>query len=150
MDGRYESNSSSTPEAREAQHQIVDVLVACAAALDRRDWAALEQTFTADAVAYGAEGSDAVVATVRSFLGGCGPSQHLLGNHSVTVDDDIARSVCKVRALHVGAGDRSRLSWECCGNYVDEMVRTPEGWRIAKREFEVTVAQRDPSVLRPG
>jgi hypothetical protein len=110
----------------------------------------LEDVFTVDACAYGANGRDAVVAFVRRFLGGCGPSQHLLGNHTVEVEGDTARSVCKARVFHVGAGDKSRQSYECFGNYVDDLVRTERGWRIAKREFEVTIALGDTSVLQPG
>jgi len=138
----------STPEE---QKVIVDVLVRCAAALDRRDWAALDEVFTEDAVAYGTEGGRAaVVAGIRQFLGGCGPSQHLLGNHHVLVDVDTARSVCKARVFHVGAGERAHLSYECFGNYWDDFVRTDDGWRIAKREFEVTIQLGDIAVLQPG
>ena len=132
------------------QQAVVDALVRCAAAFDGRDWAALDEVFTADAVAYGASGREAVVATVRSFLGGCGPSQHLLGNHRVTVTGDRARSVTKARVLHVGAGARAALTYECCGDYLDDLVRTPGGWRIANREFDVTISLGDMSVLQPG
>jgi hypothetical protein len=129
---------------------IVAVLSRCAAAFDQRDWAALDEVFTDDATAYGATGRDGVVATVRTFLGGCGPSQHLLGNHQITVDGDTARSTCKARVLHVGAGDRAELTYECCGNYRDELVRTQDGWRISARDFEVTISLGDFSVLQPG
>lgn len=134
----------------EERQAVVDVSIRCAAAFDRRDWAALDEVFTTDAVAYGAEGRDAVVAFVRGFLGGCGPSQHLLGNHHVEVDGDTARSVCKARVFHVGAGERSHLSYECFGNYWDDLVRTDAGWRIRAREFEVTIQLGDPSVLQGG
>jgi SnoaL-like protein len=134
----------------EEQHEITKVVVRCAAAFDLRDWSMLDDVFTPDADGYGALGRDAVVAFVRGFLGGCGPSQHLLGNHTVEVEGDIARSVCKARVFHVGAGDRAHLSYECFGNYVDDLVRTERGWRIAKRRFTVTIALGDTSVLQPG
>ena len=129
---------------------VVETVVRCAAAFDRRDWAALDDVFTVDAVGYDVEGRDAIVSFVRSFLGGCGPSQHLLGNHQVTIDADRADCVCKARVLHVGAGERSHLTYECFGNYWDDLVRTGEGWRIASRRFEVTITLGDTSVLRPG
>jgi hypothetical protein len=132
------------------QQAVVDVLVRCAAAFDLRDWRALEDVFATDAVGYGAHGRDAVIAFVRGFLGGCGPSQHLLSNHRVDVDGDTARSVCKARVFHVGSGERSHLTYECLGNYWDDFVRTDSGWRIAKREFEVTISLGDTSVLQPG
>ena len=129
---------------------VADTVIRCAAAFDRRDWTALDDVFTADAVGYDQEGRQAVVDFVRSFLGGCGPSQHLLGNHQVTIDGDRAQSVCKARVMHIGAGEWSHLTYECFGNYWDDMVRTESGWRIAARRFEVTITLGDPSVLRPG
>lgn len=137
----------------EEQKAIVDVVVRCAAAFDLRDWNALEEVFTADASAYGVDGRDAIVRFVRGFLGGCGPSQHLLGNHHVILEGDggrSAKSVCKARVMHIGAGDNSHLSYECFGNYWDELVLTDSGWRIAHRRFEVTIARGDTSVLQPG
>ena len=139
------------PGSTAEQHKaVVDVVVRCAAAFDRREWDALDDVFTADTVAYGVEGRQAVVRFVRSFLGGCGPSQHLLGNHHVVVDGKNAKSVCKARVMHIGAGDRSNLTYECFGNYWDDLVLTESGWRIASRRFEVTISLGDISVLQPG
>jgi 3-phenylpropionate/cinnamic acid dioxygenase small subunit len=132
------------------QQAVVDVLVRCAAAFDARDWPSLDDLFTADIDAYGAQGREAVVTTIRSFLGGCGPSQHLLGNYQVSLHGDSAQCVSKARVLHVGAGDRSDRTYECCGNYLDELVRTPGGWRLRRRQFDVTISLGDMSVLQPG
>lgn len=132
------------------QQTVVDVVVRCAAAFDCRDWDALDEVFTPDAVGYGVAGREAVVKFVRGFLGGCGPSQHLLGNHQVVIDGSNARSVCKARVLHQGAGDRSHLTYECFGNYYDDLVLTESGWRIAGRTFEVTITLGDAIVLQPG
>lgn len=144
-------NLPATPACTADEHKaVVDVIVRCAAAFDRRDWIALDEVFSIDAVAYGVEGRQAIVEFVRGFLGGCGPSQHLLGNHHVVVDGGTARSVCKARVFHVGAADRSHLTYECFGNYWDDLVLTQGGWRIARREFEVTIALGNPSVLQPG
>jgi SnoaL-like domain len=138
------------PSTADQQKAVVDVVIRCAAAFDRRDWGALDEVFTPDASAYGVDGRDAVVKFVRSFLGGCGPSQHLLGNHHVLVDGETASSVCKARVFHVGAGERSNLSYECFGNYWDDLVLTGAGWRISKRTFEVTITLGEASVLQPG
>ena len=129
---------------------VAAVPIRCAAAFDSRDWKDLDEVFTEDVVGYGVEGREAVVAFVRSFLGGCGPSQHLLGNHQVTIVGDTAKSVCKARVMHIGAGARSHLTYECFGNYLDDLVRTDAGWRISKRIFDVTITLGDTSVLRPG
>ena len=68
----------------------------------------------------------------------------------VSVSGDTARSVCKARVLHVGADDRADRTYECCGNYLDELVRTPAGWRLRRRQFDVTISLGDVSVLQPG
>ena len=131
---------------------IVDLLNRFAAVLDGRRWDRLGEVFTDESVAYRGEsvGLHDIEQEIRSHLGGCGPSQHLLGNYQVRVDGDRATSVTKARVLHQGLGERSDLTFECLGDYHDDHVRTPSGWRIARRRFEVHLALGDPSVLQPG
>ncbi|OAH41727.1 DUF4440 domain-containing protein [Dietzia cinnamea] len=134
--------------------QIIERLADVASALDTRDWDALGALFTETATGYGARGREAVVEQVRDHLGGCGPSQHLLGNHRVELghegDPDRARSLTYARVLHLGADDLAGRSWECFGEYSDLWERTGEGWRITSRRFDVRFDLGDPSVLRRG
>lgn len=129
---------------------IEAALYGVATALDTRDWAALGAAFAEDAHGYGKEGRAAIVAQVRAHLGGCGPSQHLLGNVRVTVDGDTARSLAYARVFHVGAGDATGAFYECMGEYRDAWARTPEGWRLTRRRFSVVIERGDRGVLRPG
>jgi hypothetical protein len=136
---------------------IVDVVNRYAYSLDERDWALLDQVFAVDATGqYGGPGSpleglEAIGASIRSFLDGCGPSQHLLGNHIVEVNGDEAVSRCKARVYHYGAGERAALTpYECFGVYRDRLRRTPEGWRIAERVFDVQHAVGDIKILQPA
>ena len=88
---------------------------------------------------------------IRSMLDDCGPSQHLLGNYQVIVDGDRASSRCRIRVFHVGAGARASLEpFECWGEYLDELSRTEEGWRINHREMRTTIARGDASILGPA
>jgi hypothetical protein len=130
---------------------IIELLDALAGALDARDWHALREMFTADAVAYrdGNTGLDAITRGIRAKLGGCGPSQHLLGNYQVRIAGDRASSVTKVRVMHQGVGERSHASYECLGDYHDEFIRTGCGWRISRRRFAVAMTFGDPDVLQP-
>ena len=134
------------------EREIVAVLNRLAWVLDERRWDEFEAIFTPDATAYGAEGSgpDAIQATVRRFLGGCGPSQHLLGNHQIDVDRDNARSRTKVRVMHQGLDDRADLTYEVFGYYHDDWERTVDGWRITAREIDVRIQLGDFAVLQPG
>lgn len=133
---------------------IVDVIVRLAGILDRREWDRLPEVFHPDAVAYRDRnvGLAAIEAGIRSNLGGCGPSQHLVGNHEVTIHDDAdtASVVSKIRVLHAGLGDQAAVTFECLGDYHDRLVRTPDGWRIVERVFDVQLRIGDPAVLRPG
>ena len=47
---------------------------------------------------------------------------------------DGARSRVYVRAFHLGIGQASGKTYEMGGEYRDELRRTPEGWRITRRE----------------
>jgi hypothetical protein len=132
------------------REEIIDRLCRLASALDRRDWAALGAAFTETATGYGRTGRDEIVAVVRRHLGGCGPSQHLLGNHRVQVDGDTARSLTYARVMHLGAGPMEGRSYECFGEYDDRWARTGDGWLLTSRTFRVSMEIGDFGVLRPG
>lgn len=130
--------------------EIVEALAEVAAAIDARDWDGVRCWFTDDTHAYGVRGQDALAAQLQAHLGGVGPTQHLLGNHRVAVDGDIARSLTYGRIHHVGAGPMEGSSYECMGEYDDHWVRTGAGWRISRRWFEIRISIGDFGVLRPA
>lgn len=127
-------------------------------ALDDREWALLDEVFAEDAVArYGradsaaVTGRAAIVRMIGSMLDGCGPSQHLLATHIVTVDGDRAESVCKARVYHYGAGAKAALEpYECFGVYRHTLRRTGAGWRITGLLFDVHHTVGDIGIVTPG
>jgi hypothetical protein len=133
---------------------IIAILNRYATCLDSRDWPGLDEVFHPDATArYGAplNGRPAIVESIRGFLGGCGPSQHLLGNYEIRVEEDQAEAVTKARVIHVGAGERARLTpYEAIGTYKDRLIRAADGWRILHREFDVQITLGDIAVLQPA
>jgi hypothetical protein len=133
---------------------VVDVCVNYALALDSRDWARLRECFTAEAVAdYGGAinaGYDAIEATCRAALEPLDASQHLLGNHLVTLDAanrDAATSVCYFQAQHVKAGLAGGPHFVVAGRYDDGLVRTDRGWRIQHRTLTIMWTSGNPAVL---
>lgn len=129
---------------------IIETLAELAASFDRRDWDASRNLMLEDVVAYGHTGVDSVIDdNLRAHLGGCGPSQHLLGNHRVRINGDDATSTTYARVYHQGAGNRSGLSFECFGEYHDAWKRTDAGWRLASRRFDVSIVLGDFEVLQP-
>lgn len=113
---------------------IVEVLTEAAWIFDHREWDRLDQVFTADAVAYGQHGLDAVRTNTIRYLGACGPTQHLLGNHRVIVKGDTATSTSYVRAFHHSAPGRPAQFYDFVGEYHDRWVRTADGWRMTRRD----------------
>ncbi|MEV5647314.1 nuclear transport factor 2 family protein [Nocardia sp. NPDC052254] len=136
---------------------VTEVVNRYAYALDDRDWAGLDEVFAEDAVArYGRPagrpitGRTAIVQMIRSMLDGCGPSQHLLATHIVTVDGDTAVSMCKARVYHYGAGVKAALEpYECFGVYRHSLRRTAAGWRVAELHFDVHHTVGDIRIVQP-
>jgi len=122
---------------------VIEILNTYADALDRREWSTLDTVFTPEVAAdyngaHVIEGRTDVVAMIRTYLDLCGPTQHLLGNHRVTVNGDTATASVKMRVHHIGTGTRSTLTYECFGWYHAEALRTVDGWRVANWRQEVT------------
>ncbi len=133
---------------------IIAVLDRYAECLDTRDWRGLADVFTADVEmdfgVWQAADLDAVRANIAAFLGGCGPSQHLLGNYRITLEGDAASSRCYCRVMHFGKGEHEGKTFESWIEYADELVRTAEGWRSRKRLARAIMNQGDVSLLGPG
>ena len=133
---------------------IAGVLVTYVKACDERRWDLLEEVFIEDVTFEAGEtrttGRQARIDSIRSHLGGCGPTQHLLGNFTITVEKDEATCTTLVRAFHVGAADRQHLTYEMFGTYHDRLRRYPEGWRIWHRRMEVHIELGTREVLQPG
>ncbi|MGN6780787.1 MAG: nuclear transport factor 2 family protein [Marmoricola sp.] len=130
--------------------EIRDRLARIAAATDARDWDLLRTLCTPEVHGYGARGIDAMIDTMRTHLGGVGPTQHLLGNHRITVDQDEARSFSYGRVHHAGAGAFAGAFYECLGEYDDRWVRGSSGWLLRRRWFEIRIELGDRAVLRPA
>jgi len=134
---------------------IQSVLHGYARACDERQWHAFEELFCANvSVNYGGEfrlqGRAAVVAMIQSMLGGCGPTQHLLGNIDISLQGDQAQSRCYVRAAHSGLGAEGDQLYEVWAEYHDALVRLPAGWRIQRRSMVVHKEVGSRAILKPA
>jgi hypothetical protein len=137
-----------------AQREIELALGRYARAHDERDWGMLDTVFASDVTAdyageFKLEGRDALVANTRAHLGGCGPSQHLMGNFVITVAGKSADSRCYIRAFHRGRGDKAHLTYEAFGEYLAHWRRLPEGWRATEWTMRVTCEIGTRDVLGP-
>lgn len=142
------------PSPADDRFAIIAVLDRYSECLDQRDWPGLSDVFTEDVEfdfgAWTKQGLDGVRDQIRSYLDGCGPSQHLLGNYRITLDGDRARSKCYCRVMHFGRGVHAGKTYETWIEYDDELVRTGAGWRSRRRTGSAWMHQGDPSLLGPG
>ncbi len=130
-----------TLEQLSDRREIEDLLIRYAMSLDARDWATLDTVFLPDAVAtlgnYECLNREEIVATCRRALSGLTCSQHIVTNFTATVDGDTATSRCYLHAQHNHLQAFGDPNFIVAGTYADELVRTAEGWRIAKRHLKV-------------
>jgi len=98
------------------QQQIVDQLTEIAWVLDHKEWDRLGEIFTEDAEGYGQQGLAAITANTIRYLGRCGPTQHLTGNHRIRLDGDRATSTSYIRAIHFSAPGRPVQHWDSSGS----------------------------------
>jgi len=131
--------------------EIQDLLVTYSDAIDRRDWDALDDVFTADAVIdYTATGGirgtlDEIKAFLERGLGWFSSFQHLTGHAKVTLDGDRAtgRAICHNPMTLPGADGAPHTLFIGLW-YVDAYVRTADGWRIASRVEERSYVHHAP------
>jgi 3-phenylpropionate/cinnamic acid dioxygenase small subunit len=120
---------------------IQALLVRYAWAIDTKDWAALDTVFLADAwLDYSSNPGGAaghypeIRAWLETSLAPFPVTQHLVTNIDPTIDGD--RATCRTMVYNpMGAATREGPLhfFFLGGRYDDELVRTPDGWRIAKR-----------------
>lgn len=132
---------------RDVRADVADVLVRYATGIDRRDWDALRSCFTDDCQAdYGPIGRWDSGAEITEFMrdahATAGPTLHRITNVVVEEAGDGVRARCYVDALVMFADQPAGT--RATGTYDDELVRTGEGWRIARRRFTPVLLQLVP------
>jgi 3-phenylpropionate/cinnamic acid dioxygenase small subunit len=120
--------------------EIEEVLTRYAWALDSKTFDGLDDVFTSDAhIDYTSSGGVAgPFPEVKAWLARVLPHfpayQHLVTNHQITVDGDQATSRAEFYNPMVTAKpDGGRGIFFVGGEYHDQLVRTPQGWRIRER-----------------
>lgn len=121
--------------------EIQQLLVDYSSAIDQRRFDDLDHVFTADAyIDYRPMGGiDGRYPQVKAWLAEVLPNfpayAHLIGNFDIRLDGDTAssRTLC-LNPMLLGADAAGEQQLLFCGLwYDDEFVRTPDGWRMARR-----------------
>ncbi|SFO50089.1 SnoaL-like domain-containing protein [Pseudonocardia ammonioxydans] len=135
--------------------EILELRSRYARALDEQDWDLMRTVFAEDGYAdfsFGrpCEGIEEILHGCRSIMEHLDHTQHLLGNHEITVDGDRASGRHKLIGgayLTTAAGAPSLCEH---GEYVDEYVRTADGWRISRLVFSMTWSEGNMGILGAG
>jgi len=120
--------------------EIQDLLVRYTKAIDEKDFELLDQCFTGDAqVDYISSGGIAGTyqearAWLQKALAPFPMTVHYIANSEVQLDGDRASARTAVlNPMGFANPDGSLHQFTVGAYYVDELVRTKDGWRIAKR-----------------
>ena len=136
--------------------EIQDLFTRYTRAIDTQDWELLDGVFTPDAIidytaAGGIKGAyPEIRAWLAKAIGNFAYTMHFAGNSSVALEGDAARArtYC-INPMGFTNADGSTHVFTVYVHYVDRLVRTPEGWRIAERtEEEFFLDGRLPAELR--
>lgn len=119
---------------------IGDVIIRYADSIDQCDYDRYCTCFTDDVEVVGfSAGSIKGLAEYREWVSAArnkyGRTQHLIGNIQVSVDGDRGKLRSYVQATHELPSDPDHL-FVLWAAYVDDMVRTKDGWKIARHELE--------------
>ena len=122
--------------------EIHDLLVAYATAIDSREWDRLDAVFLPDALLdyRSAGGIAGPYPEVKQWLADVLPmfraTQHLVTNSHVELSGDEARGATQFLNPNEATIDGAPWIFTVGGTYHDRLVRTPDGWRIARRVEE--------------
>jgi len=122
----------------EDKQDVIETLLRYATGIDSRNWPLFRTVFTADCVLdYGQIGTwngvDAVTDFMEQTHALAGHTLHRMTNHVITLDGDAATARTYVDALVMSADNTSGVN--AAGFYDDDLVRTADGWRVARRVF---------------
>ena len=134
------------------ERNIVAVATAYTWALDQHRWDDLRDVFAPDATAtLGSpdtlDGVDAIIDRIRTALEPLDDSQHLVGNHEITIDRDTASHRCYLHAQHIRADANGGPHYIVAGRYEDDLARTADGWRITHRNLRVMWTEGNTAVV---
>ena len=130
--------------------EIQDLLVRYCYAVDHRDFDDLANVFTADAIidysVYRVIDSSVLARRMPMFAS----FQHMISTSRIESDGDTAKVKTICHNPMVMPMGEELIVFTCGLWYVDEMVRTADGWRISKRVEESSYMKDMPGMPVQG
>jgi hypothetical protein len=147
------NNLTFTAQELSDRAQIEDVLTRYTTALDTKDWALLEQVFSASAVADFSHvggpaqpvvSASAIAAVLEATLGTL-TTQHVWSNAVIELNGDSAKAVSYVMAQHWRKSDG--VEFVLRGRYLDTLTRDATGWQFTNRMLIPIHGTGNPAVF---
>lgn len=85
----------------------------------------------------------------RVLFTGLATTQHQMSNPRITVDGDTAKCTMYMQAIHFMPGEPT-VEYTLGGYYIDDLVRTAEGWKLTRVNLNVTWERGDATMLERG
>jgi hypothetical protein len=151
-----QKNGEAQAMAEQDKAAIIEVLNLYGFALDARQWDLFDLCFTEDVEAVfgpagaGWHGLGEFKRSFGEFHATLDNHQHTMMGHLVHVVGDKAYAFSYGNWLLVRNAAKDGPNWLGTGWYDDELVRTPQGWRIKKRVCRLLSWTGNPSVPEPN
>lgn len=141
---------------------ISDVVHAYATGLDRRDWVlyrsiftdTIEMDFESVGIRAGIYKADNWTRDAQRLFAGFRATQHTSTNHVHVLRGDHATCTSNMQAEHFvirepnDGLDDGADRWTLGGYYINELLRTADGWKLAKVTLTSTWQTGNPEVSR--
>jgi len=120
--------------------EIIEVFNRYALGVDRKEKAVYRSCFTDEIeVDMGGMGAmtmaaDAWVDQAFLLVAGYEGTQHMITNHTITVEGNTAEATAYVQARHFNPDSMFTVG----GYYTNKLVKTPDGWRIRNLKLTMT------------
>jgi hypothetical protein len=141
---------------------ISDTVNAYATGLDRRDWElyrsifvkTIEMDFSSIGMRSGTYEADEWVRNAKRLFAGFRATQHTSTNHVHDIRGETATCTSNMQAEHFVTRepddglDDGQDRWTIGGYYINELVRTPVGWKLEKVTLMMTWQSGNREVSR--
>ena len=116
---------------------VGELIIRYGSSLDERNWERLATCFVPEVKSVLAggpmmNGYEELEAAIRFALGAYERTHHHIAGQEAEIDGDVARLRANLIATHVHDG----TTFVVGGVYREELVRTPQGWRISYHELD--------------
>lgn len=125
--------------------QIIEIVNKIGLMADLRDWTECRASFS-DQVEFdytsmlGGEpttvSADTQIQQWKDFFSSTfKTTQHLIGSHTLTVNEDTATCISHFQGHHVFLDTSKGKTWTLGGTYHHELSRTTQGWKVTKMKM---------------